>query len=393
MIFVGIDVASQKHDCCIIDERGNALVKSFSFTNNRKGFEQLLQAIRDCCPEDMLKGARIGLESTGHYSQNILHFLSAVGFEIRTFNPLQVNLARKSQSLRKTKTDKTDAQFIAHMLLMEDSKPCTPSSYHISELKSLTRLRSRLVGERSKFKISAKRLVSILFPEVMNVFSDIFGSSATALLSELPSAARIASCNVTRLTGILNKASRGRFGKEKAVVIKELAKNSIGSGNLTDSLELQMAFKTISFFDEQISQIESEIKRIMDEIDSPILTVPGISYTLGAVILSEVGDISRFKNPSKLLAFAGLEPSTYQSGKFSAASTSMVKRGSSYLRFALIMAARLIVNNDTAFAVYYHKKIAEGKHYNVVISHVAKKLVRVLFHLLSSKSDFISQAA
>lgn len=393
MIFVGIDVASQKHDCCIINHTGAVLVRNYTFKNNKEGFQSLLSTIGGYCVGAPTEGARIGLESTGHYSQNLLHFLSAVGFETYTFNPLQVNLARKSQSLRKTKTDKVDAQFIAHMLMTVDNKPYTSASYHTSELKSLTRFRSRLVSERSRFKISAKRLITILFPEVLDVFSDLFCSSATALLSELPSAKRIAACNLTHLTSILDKASRGRFKRDKAVQIKELAKVSIGSGNLADSLELQMTLKSVSFFGEQISQVDAEIKRIMIEADSPILSVPGISFTLGAIILAEIGDISRFKNPAKLLAFAGLEPSTYQSGNFKAASTSMVKRGSPYLRYAILFAARLISTFDVTFKAYFHKKISEGKHYNVAISHVGKKLVRVLFHLLSNNSPFAPLAS
>lgn len=123
-------------------------------------------------------------------------------------------------------------------------------------------------------------------------------------------------------------------------------------------------------------------------MDSPILSIPGISFRTAGSILAEIGDISKFDSPAKLLAFAGLDPSMYQSGKFFSTHSVMVKRGSKYLRFALMTAARMVCMNDVTFNEFKNKKMSEGKHYMVAMGHVAKKLVRVIYYLLKTNSKY-----
>lgn len=392
MIYVGIDVASDKHDCCILDSNGAVLRENFTIRNNREGFDTLLHTVTSLIPEKRYSDARIGLESTGHYSVNLTNFLKTEGFEVTTFNPLHVNLYRKAQTLRKTKTDKTDARFLAVMLFSDDSKPYTPVSYQISELKALVRHRFRLVSLRSRLKVSVARTVTILFPELRTAVWSIHQASCYALLSEYPTAKEIASCHLTHLTNLLSEHSHGKYGREKALEIRALAEKSIGLNSRSVGFELQQTIRLIQNLQQEILILDKQIKAVMKEIDSPILSVPGISYTLGAIILAEIGDITRFQNPSKLLAFAGLEPSTYQSGKFTAGNTPMVKRGSTYLRWAFLNAARLVSMRDATFSAYCHKKKSEGKHHNVAMSHVGKKLVRIVFHLLKTNTVFVPQS-
>lgn len=392
MLYIGIDVASQKHDCCIIDSNGEVLNENFTFQNNREGFDYLLEAIWSFLPSKSLSDVRIGLESTGHYSTNLTNFLKAKGFEITVFNPLHVNMYRKAQTLRKTKTDKTDARFLAVMLFSDDSKSYSPISYQISELKSLVRHRTRLISYRSRLKVSVSRLITILFPELPSVVWSVNQKSCRALLLELPTAKAIANCHLTRLTNLLSNASKGKYGREKALQLKELASKSIGLDSVSTGFELQQTLRLINNVQIEVDLLDKHIKSVMQEIDSPILSIPGISYVLGAIIIAEIGDISNFSNPSKLLAYAGLEPSTYQSGKFSASKTPMVKRGSTYLRWAFLNAARLVAMRDPVFNAYCSKKKSEGKHHNVAMSHVAKKLVRVVFQLLKTNTIFVSHA-
>lgn len=392
MFFVGIDVASQKHDCCILDERGKVFAQ-FQFQNNYKGFSYLLENL---CGLDSATNIKIGLEATGIYSTSLLDFLWRNGFEATTFNPLHIKKRLSATTLRKTKTDKSDAKFIADTVMHENFQPDTPILYHISELKSLTRFRFQLVQDCSRAKIQAKAVLHTLFPEFSSAFSDVFGTSAKAVLNKYPSALDITKCRISSLEKLLLSASRGRFGHLKAEQLKELAKRSIGVFSVAKSLSLQFYLQQISLFENQIAQVNSQIKTIMDDIDSPILSIPGIGYTLGAAILAEVGDVNRFSSPAKLLAFAGMEPSVYQSGNFHPSSGKMVKRGSPHLRWALGQAARLVPQYSKTFSLYLDKKISENKHYCVAISHVAKKLVRVLFSLLRkniSFSDDFSQFA
>lgn len=391
MLLVGIDVASKKHDFCILRSDGEVLVPHLTFENNRVGFQFFLDTLFSFSENKDLSKIKIGLESTGHFSTNLVFFLRERGLNMTVFNPLHVNLFRKAQTLRKTKTDKTDARFLATMLFSDDSKSYTPVSYQITELKSLVRHRFRLVQYQSKLKVSLSRLITILLPELSSVFSSIHQSSSYALLLEYPTPKAISECHLTKLTTLLNKASKGRFHREKAIQLRELAKDSIGSSSPSIGFELQQTIRLIQNVQAEIKILDNHIKQVMLEIDSPILTVPGISFTLGAIILAEIGDITNFKSPSKLLAFAGLEPSTYQSGNFTANKTPMVKRGSTYLRWALTNAARLVSIHDNTFKQYLSNKKSQGKHFFVAISHTAKKLVRVVFHLLTSNTAFVPQ--
>jgi len=392
MNFVGIDVASAKHDCCILGAEGGVLT-SFQFTNDRSGFDRFLTSVTEHCGKGGLTDVIVGLESTGHYSTNLTNFLLAKRLSVKIYNPLQVNLLRKAQSLRKTKTDKSDARFLAQLLFSDDSKPYSPPLYYIAELKTLTRSRHRLVAMRSKLKLSVNRLITILFPELPGVVWSVNQKSCYALLLEFPTAKSIADAHLTRLTKLLSINSKGHYGREKALEIRELAARSIGLDSRATGFELRQTIRLVQGLQEEIGELESEIKAVMLEIDSPILSIPGVGFILGAIILAEIGNIENFDHPAKLLKFAGLEPSVYESGRYKATDTPMVKRGSKYLRWALLQASRLVAYRDKTFSAYAAKKRSEGKHFFVVMSHVAKKLVRVLFHLLRSGEAFLPQMA
>ena len=385
-LYYGIDVASEKHNCCIIDDKEHVL-HEFAFSNDQAGFSLLLHFLNHPkIPSDVKR--YIGLEATGVYGENLTDFLRRNGFEVTTFNPLSVKKQLTATTLRKTKTDKSDAKFLAVMLARGNYEPDAPTLYHICELKSLSRKRFLLVKKRSAAKNVAKALITKLFPEYVNCFTDTFGASSMAILSKYPSAKDISSCRPSSLAKLLEASSRGRFGRDKAIAIIELAKNSVGKYSAADALSLEMTLEEIEFFSLQIERIEKEIHLVFKEHPSPVLTIPGIGEVIGAMIVSEIGNIKRFSNPNKLLAFAGLEPSVYQSGNFNPSSGSMVKRGSPYLRWALIWAARLVPRFSKTFETYFDKKSAEGKHFNVATSHVAKKLVRVIFSLEKNNAVF-----
>ncbi|MBP3475237.1 MAG: IS110 family transposase [Lachnospiraceae bacterium] len=388
MIYVGIDVAKDKHDCFITNSDGDVLFKPFTISNNRDGFNDLLQKISSLT-EDFHK-VKIRLEATGHYNYNLLGFLLDKGLPTYVINPLHTNLYRKSLCLRQTKTDKVDAHTIALMVMSDvNLKSYSDTSYHNEELKSLTRYRFDKVKEHAKLKTSITRLVTILFPELEKLVPTLHMSSVYVLLSEFPSASSVASAHLTRLSHLLINASKGHYGKDTAILFREAARNSIGSQMPAKSLELKHTIKLIQELDTEIDEIEKEIQTIMDEINSPILSIPGISYRMGAMIIAEIGDFDRFGSPDKILAYAGLSPSTYQSGQLDGAYSHMEKRGSRYLRYALYNATKYVCHWDPTFAAYLAKKRAEGKHYNVAISHAAKKLVRVIYQLEKSGQTYI----
>ena len=231
--------------------------------------------------------------------------------------------------------------------------------------------------------------MNILFPEPEKLVPTLHMASVYALLSEFPGAYHVASAHLTRLSSLLSKASKGRYGKDDAVAFRDAARSSIGSIMPAKSLELKHTIRLIREQTFEIDEIEAEVKRIMDEeIRSPILTIPGISYRMGAMIIAEVGGFSRFDSADRILAYAGMSPSTYQSGHLDNCHPHMEKRGSRYLRYALYNATKYVCHWDDSFGAYLEKKRAEGRHYNVAISHAAKKLVRLIYAMEKSGQPY-----
>lgn len=386
MLYVGIDIAKLKHDFYIMRENKTKLIGPVTIKNDIVGFTTLLQSIQGFmdsyseCPAHVY----IGLESTGHYGYNLIHFLRGQDFTIYLLNPKRTSDMHKASTLRKTKTDKVDARMLANIVYAERDTltPYTAKSYHMEQLKSLTRYRSRLVRDNAKLKTSLRRLVTILFPEYDGIFSRIHGECSYALLSEFPDKESMAKANIIRLTNIISHTTRGRHGRATALRIRELAKTSIGTISPVQSMELKDTIERIQCLTTKINELDKDISRRMTVLDSPIATIPGIGSILSAIIVAEIGDIGRFAHPDKLVAFAGLSPSIYQSGQFLGTHAKMEKRGSRQLRYAIMRAAESAARYNTYFAHQLHKKCCEGKAYRVAVSHVARNLLRLIYRMM-----------
>ena len=374
MYFIGIDISKFKHDCAIVDELGDVITSSWSFSNDCGGFLLFKHLL------DALDGEKkIGFESTGHYGQNLKLFLESNGFSFMEFNPLLISRFVRSKSLRNTKTDTLDAEYIAQYLMTVEYKPYPPSFYHMDKLKSLTRFRDSLVRQRSRQLVELTNILDKVFPEFKPFFEGRFSATALYILANYQSPERISNMNAKSYE-ILRKKSRGRFTMAKFVQLKSLAKNTVGRSDDFLLQQMDMLLDIQAQLDAKISEVEGLIQECIMGIDPPILTIPGIGYLSAAVILSEYGDFSKYENPSKMLSFAGLEPGYFQSGQ-SEHTGHMVKHGSSYLRYALMNACLPLITHDPVFAEYYAKKRAEGKPYRVALTHVAKKLLRVIYTL------------
>lgn len=384
MIYVGIDIAKQTHYASVMNSDGEILVKSFAFSNDHTGFQILLKHLDSYFKEELY----IGMESTAHYAENLTSFLFTRGFQICIINPIQTASLRKS-NIRKTKTDSLDTYLIIKALSLNHYRLYSERDYNSLQLKNLCRFRQKLMKARTKVKIQLVTYVDLLFPELQYFFkSGIHGKACYALLKEQPNPDRIAKMHLTRLTNLLSKSSHGHFKQSTAVYLKELASQSVGIKNDTLSLQILQSIKQIEMYTEQLAEVEQSIHEIMDKIDSVIKSIPGIGAINGAMIIGEIGDISRFDKPCQLLAYAGLDPSVYQSGNFSAARTRMSKRGSKLLRYALINAAWQTTLVNKTFKDYYDLKISQGRrHYNA-LGHVAHKLVRIIHKMMSSNVEF-----
>lgn len=384
MIYVGIDIAKQTHFASVMTSDGEILVEPFAFSNDFSGFQTLLKHLDSFPKNDTL----IGMESTAHYAENLTSFLFTRDYNVCIINPIQTASLRKS-NIRKTKTDSIDTYLIIKALSLNHFRLFTERDYNSLQLKNLCRFRQKLMKARTKVKIQLVSYVDLLFPELQYFFkSGIHGKACYALLKEQPNPDKIASMHLTRLYNLLNKTSKGHFGKQHAIALKELAAQSVGIKNDTLSLQILQSIQQIEMYTQQLSDVENSIHEIMDKMDSVIKTIPGIGVLNGAMILGEIGDISRFEKPCQLLAYAGLDPSVYQSGKFNASRTRMSKRGSKLLRYALINAAWQTTLVNKTFKDYYDLKISQGRrHYNA-LGHVAHKLVRIIHKMLTDNVAF-----
>lgn len=384
MIYVGIDVAKFSHFASAVNSDGEVLLAPFAFQNSNDGFNLLLSKLDSFPIQDCL----IGLESTGHYSDNIVSFLFSKGFKIGIINPIQSDSLRNS-NIRKTKNDKVDTFLIAQCLMLHKYSLFSKIDFNILRLKTLCRFRFDITQSKTRLKTQLTGCIDLIFPELHTFFhNNLHSKSAHAILTKYTTPSIISKSRIDTLAKTLSTASRGRYSYDHAIQLKNIAKNTIAIDNPAITIQVKYLIQQIDLLDEQISSVDIQIKEIMDEINSPILTIPGISYTLGAIILSEIGDISKFSNATKLLAFAGLDPSVKQSGNFNATNTRISKRGSKHLRYAIHTAASIIIFNNDTFYEYYTAKRSKGKSYRNAIGHVSNKLVRVIFKILTENTPF-----
>lgn len=380
MIYIGIDISKYKHDCFICNDTGEVIVENLSFENTKKGFQQFLDLLKSYDNDNV----HIGLEATGHYGLNLKLFLEKNNYTFMEFNPLLVKEFKKSLSLRRTKTDKVDATVICQKLMSVPYKPNSKLFYHKYSIKSLSRLRETLVKQRSKYMIRLTNILDIVFPEFKPFFNNRFSTTSLYLLNKYGDAEKIANM---RDFDTPNKLSRGTFTYAKFAKLKELAKNTIGESNEIFKIELQTIISLYNEIDSKINSIDKQISTIIKELNPSILSIPGIGEITAASIISEYGDISCFSSSAKMLAFAGLEPSINQSGTLES-NGKMVKHGSGHLRYVLMNASLTLLKFNPTFYDYYLKKRSEGKSHRVALSHVCKKLVRLIYALETKHVDF-----
>ena len=383
MYFVGIDISKYKHDCFICTETGEVIEENISFTNTNEGFIQLLNLLKSL---DNSQEIRIGFEATGHYGMNLKLFLEKNNYSFMEFNPALVKRFISTQTLRRTKTDKKDAMLITKYLISVDYKPHPKQFYHKYSLKSLSRMREKLVKQRSYYEVQITNVLDIIFPEYKPFFNNDFTKTSFYILNKYKSPDKIK--NMKDFDSI-RKVSHGKFTSANFIKLKELAKNSIGISNDIFETELESLLILHSGIEVEINKLETKIKSIIKELNPPILSIRGIGIISCAGIISEFGDITRFKSADACVAFAGIEPSISQSGNESHTGH-MVKHGSGHRRYFLMNAADYVFMHEPIFTEFYYKKRSEGKSHRVALTHVAKKLVRIIYKLESENITFKS---
>lgn len=386
MIYVGIDVASKKHDFTIMNSSGNTYTpKAVTIPNTDFGYKKLHNSIQEFCGANKDFQVRIGLESTGFYHLNILSYLSKAGYEVMVINPILINMSKKSKNVHVAKNDNLDSRAICKFLRDPDTAfiPYTSKSYHNEALKSLSRERFWLVDKLRKEKLKVYKLIVEVFPEYLSLFSNVYQGSAKDILMKYPSPVKLANARISTLQSMIHGHC-----KVTALQIHELASHSVGKSEDFLSFQLLQAFKRLKNTQLEINQYELKIEQFVRTNCPVILSIPGIGVVSAGLILGELGDIHNFDNVNKLISYAGIDIEPYESGNVSYKNRTNSKKGSSYLRYALFQVAKVIWRFDEQFHQYYLKKKSEHKHFFVILGHIQKKILRVLYSVLKNNKDY-----
>jgi transposase len=378
MIAVGIDVGKRMHEACFLGADGRQIGRSLRFASNASGARLFDERVARL-PEP----AAIALEASGRYWLGLQRHLVAAGRSVQVINPLQVSAFRET-AIRKTKTDRRDAFVLADLVRIGRTRPNYVPDDLILELRDLTRFRWGLVDQVGDTKRRVLAVLDRVFPEFADQFKDPFGASAKALLARAATAADFAAIDLGELTAVLETVSRKRFGVDKAVAVQRAAQDSLGLAALGRAarLELDQLLAQLALLEAQTAQIDAAVEEMLARTEQPLTTIPGVGPVLAATILAEIGDITRFPRPQSLNAYAGIDPTVFESGQFTGTRQAISKRGSPYLRRALYLAAHSAHRHDAELGAYLAKKLSEGKPYKLAVVATARKLLGRIYIIL-----------
>lgn len=388
--FLGIDIAKTNHVASLIGADGSVVIRAIKFKNSNEGYTKLLNTIQNKLND--LSNINIAMEATGHYWLSLYSALVDDGFNVSVYNPYQIKSYRGAYNNRKQKNDIIDSIIISDYLRVFGMKDSKLPQEDLMALKQFTRFRSNIVENVSSIKVQVIGLLDKVFPEYKDFFCDVFGVTSKQILLNCPTPDDIIRISTTKLANLLSKNSRGKFGKDDALNMKEVAKSSFGIKFTTDacSFEIKQLINQVIFLESQLEDVDKQISELYNKLDSHLLSVPGIGIKLAPTILAEIGDINNFDKPSKLIAFAGVDPSENQSGNKLSTNNKLSKRGSPYLRHAIYTASLVAISNEPKLRSYYDKKINEGKHHFVALAGISRKLLTIIYYILKEDRDYIS---
>lgn len=387
MFIVGIDVAKRNHEVCIITSEGQTVQRPFSIRNNFTGYNSMLVKVKKLT--NIKTQIVFAMEFTAHYWLALYTRLRKDGYTVIVLNPIQTS-AMREMFIRKTKTDARDSFVIAELIRFGHYSKSNIAQDKLLALKELCRNRYYLIDTISDLKRKVTALIDRVFPEYETHFDSIFCKSSVAVLTKYPTPKKISNAHLSKLTEILWDSSNGHFGEWKAKELKAAASNSFGIDDCEGvySTLILLMLDQIQSITEKTDELEKKIASLLKEFNSTITSIPGVGPIIGATIIAEIGDISRFSSADKLAAYIGVDPSINQSGEFTAQHVHMSKRGSPYLRRAIWMASSVAVMCDPMFRAYYEKKAAEGLKYMTIIGHVTKKMTAVIFAIMRDQKTY-----
>lgn len=388
MILVGIDIGKNKHTFSIIEkESGEILLNPSAFDNNQNGFLLLINSLSCYDKSELL----IGMEDTGHYHFALLKYLLDSQYTVALINPTTTDLTRKIQG-GITKNDPLDSLTICDVIASNQRKKpyriTKVNRFDLYEQKQLTRHHHNLKEELNIYKNRLQKCIDIVFPEFNSLFNSKYGIVYMNVLKTFSSAYSVANADIRSIRKCFEFKGQGKRISLSAEKLKSVAKSSIGIPSIAEEIQIRHLVSQIELLEKQISEIDKKIEEFSVQNNSPILSIPGISHFSGTSIISELGDICNYKKASQIIKFAGVAPYHYESSQFTAQHTAITKKGSRYLRKTLYQIIMPVINHNPVFNAYYNKKLTEGKGHRCAQGHCIRKLLRIIYHLLTTGQQF-----
>lgn len=386
MYIVGIDIGKNHHEASIVSPEGKQIGRSLRFATTHKGADSLMSFIFKNIGNSPCV---FGMEATGHYWYPIYSFLKAKGYTIYVINPIQSDSLRKMY-IRQTKNDSIDSFLIAEVIRFGQFGTTSMADENILAMRQLCRYRDSVISSRTEIKLRIGTIMEQIFPEYEKQFSSLWVSTSMGILEKYLTPENIENAPIDELFEIIKDKSHNRLTRAKAISIKEAAADTFGIKIAQDafSFQLKQLIDRMNFLDKQIEALDCQILEYYEKFDCYLHTIPGIGIIGAATILAEIGDISRFKNSSALVAFAGIDPTVRQSGEFNSTHNHMSKRGSPYLRHAIFLAATTCSFHNSPLNAYYKKKRDQGKHHLTATGAVARKLTSVIYAVLRDSKPY-----
>ena len=388
MILVGIDIGKNQHTFSIIDKgTGEILSNPSVFDNNQNGFLFFIKKLSSYSKSEIL----IGMEDTGHYHFALLKYLLDNQYTVALINPTTTDLTRKIQG-GITKNDPLDSITICDVISSNQRKKpyriTKVNNFDLYEQKQLTRHHHNLKEELNIYKNRLQKCIDIVFPEFNSLFNSKYGVVYMSVLKTFSSANAIANADIRNIRKCFEFKGQGKRISLSAEQLKTTAKASIGIPSAAEEIQIRHIVCQIELLEEQLSEIDKRIEEFSVQNNSTILSIPGISHFSGTSILAELGDICNYQKASQIIKFAGVAPYHYQSSQFTAQHTAITKKGSRYLRKTLYQIILPVIFHNKVFYTYYNKKLAEGKGHRCAQGHCIRKLLRIIYHLLTTGQQF-----
>jgi transposase len=394
---IGLDVAKGESQAQAFLDKGKPYGKSFGIVHTREGLDTFLLFLQEVEAKAGQQPMVI-LESTGHYHTPIVQFLEDKNYVFILVNPILSYQAKKSSTLRKVKTDAMDAYHLCELYYKEDFEPYKKRGVQLLNLRNLTRQHESLTGLFEQAQLQFQAVLDQVFPEFKGVFGDLYSKVSLKTLLEFPTSKTVLCLSESKLAQrisclCMNRSEQRAVEKAHLLMAAALRNPFRDAAYQSHLISLELYIHLLLQYKEHLSKLKKQIDALANELEEYkiILSIPGIGEKIAATIISEIGGIDRFNHPKKLVAFAGIDPRVFSSGKFQATINRITKRGSSRLRHALYMAVLCALkgSRNKRLKAFYDQKRAEGKLFKVTVIACANKLLHWIYALLKHKESFI----